>query len=271
MTGPERRDAVIAAYFRQPQADLPDPVFDIVRGEIHRTRQRVVVGPVMAPDARIWRATLAAVVVVVVVAVAWFGSLPAAGPGGPRPTPTPRPTSGTSLASGPGTLPSPTGPSLFVSPLYGYSLTLPAGWESFPASTRWDGQTQPGFGDADTDGFDGPRQIVMLAFAGSFSGTVQDLADNRIAANARDHSDTCPPDALQVNEPIDVAGQAGALLGWNCGALINEALTIRDGVAYSFTLRDLGIRAARDPTDVALLQSILDSVQLPATPPVSSP
>ena len=71
----------------------------------------------------------------------------------------------------------------------------------------------------------------------------------------------------EVNEPIDIGGQPGVFLAWNCGAVINNAVTVRAGVGYVFTLRDLSIRAATDPADLALFRSIFDSVKFPNQPP----
>jgi hypothetical protein len=44
--------------------------------------------------------------------------------------------------------------------------------------------------------------------------------------------------------------------------LINQAVTVHKGVAYSFVFRDLAIKAATDPADGRLFQSILQSVRV---------
>ena len=67
-----------------------------------------------------------------------------------------------------------------------------------------------------------------------------------------------------MNERIDIHGQSWQLLGWNCGALINEAVTLRAGTAYVFVFRDLAVRTAIDPTDRAVFNGILESVVLPS-------
>ena len=46
-----RPDELIDAFLEEGRDDLPDRVFDAVRGEIHRTRQRVVIGPWTGPCA----------------------------------------------------------------------------------------------------------------------------------------------------------------------------------------------------------------------------
>src|SRR5689334_16471467 len=124
MTEPTGVDARIAAFFATPQADLPDRAFDAVRRDIHAARQRrVLVGQ--------WRFALrvgvAAVGAVAVLAIVAFGiaSLPTTGPGS-SPSQQANPTSSALL--------SPAVPTQYTSTLYGYTLTLPAGWSITPAS-----------------------------------------------------------------------------------------------------------------------------------------
>ena len=161
-------------------------------------------------------------------------------------------------------------PTTFTSRLYGYSLQLPAEWAAASALLRWDGRLQPAFGDPEVDNFGGQAKLAALAFAGSYGRGLDAFVRDRIAANARDHSDTCPLNALQVNESIAIGGETGVLLGWNCGALINQALVVRDGTAYAFTFRDLGRASATDPTDLAIFKSILETVRFPAPGPRGS-
>jgi len=189
---------------------------------------------------------------------------PLLGPtGGPSPTPAttvaPSPTAGPSGAG------SPAARIDFTSPLYGYTATLPAGWTGGPAVLRWDSVNAPG-PDAEVDKFAGPGSLSASAYAGPVRGDLAAFVADRIAANARDHSDTCPVATPEVNQPIEIGGQPGVLLAWNCGAVINNAVTVRAGIGYVFTFRDLFIRAATDPTDLALFRSILDSVKFPNQP-----
>jgi hypothetical protein len=261
MTAPRDRDARIAAFFEATQPDLPDRTFDAVRRDIHRTRQLVVLGPLREPDSILGARFAAAAVVVLAVGIALLNLRPAVGPGG-VPIPTATPTVVPSPTISPSAAASPSGPTVFTSPLYGYTLTIPAGWISAPAIVRWDGKRQSG-PDAESDKFGGPDRLSAWGFAGSFSGDLDGFVTNRITANARDHADTCPVDALEINEPLQIGGQPGVLLGWNCDALINQAVTVRSGVAYAFVFRDLAARAASDPADRAIFQSIIDSIELP--------
>lgn len=261
MTAPRDPDARIVAFFEASQPDLPDRAFDAVRRDIHRTRQLVVIGPFREPDSFPLARFAVAAAVVLTVGIVVLSLRPVAGPGG-VPGPTPKLTIGPSSSITPSTAASPSGPTVFISPQYGYTVTAPPGWIVAPALLRWNGTNQPG-PDAESDKLAGPRQLTVWAFAGPFGGDLAAFVADRIAANARDHADTCPANALKTNEPLEIRGQSWVLLAWDCGALINQAITVRGRVAYAFVLRDLDIRAATDPADRAILLSILDSVELP--------
>jgi hypothetical protein len=88
-----RPDELIDAFLDEGRNDLPDRAFDAVRAEIHRTRQRVVIGPWREPQmSNLAKAALAAAAVIAVL----FGAsrlLPStAGPGSTQAPPTPSPT-----------------------------------------------------------------------------------------------------------------------------------------------------------------------------------
>jgi hypothetical protein len=259
-------DARIAAYFATAQAELPDQTLEAVRVEIHRTRQVARVSLLGGSAGPRGFALLVAAAAAVTIAVLVFTPRQGFGPGGTTaPQPTAEPSiagSATPSASTAGTT-APAGPTRFTSPLYHYGVTIPAGWISAEAFIPWDGKRQPG-PDADVDRFVGPGQLSAFGFAGPFKGGLAAFVNDRIAANAHDQADTCPRRRPDSNEPLQIGSQRWVLLGWNCRALINQALTVRAGIAYAFTFRDLGIDAASDPTDRALFQSILDSVELPS-------
>lgn len=93
MTAPRNDDTLIRAFLAEGTAELPDRAFDAVRGEIHRTRQRVVIGPWRQPNMQsLIRVGLAAGVVAA-IGLAWVGFGPRdLGPGGPSPSPAPTAT-----------------------------------------------------------------------------------------------------------------------------------------------------------------------------------
>jgi hypothetical protein len=92
-------DELIDAFLDEGRDELPDRIFDAVRGDIHQTRQRVVIGPWREPQmSNLMKIALAAAAVVAVL----FGAsrlLPGgSGPGAVQPTPAPSPTASPSAA-----------------------------------------------------------------------------------------------------------------------------------------------------------------------------
>jgi hypothetical protein len=90
MTAPRHPDELVQAFLAEGPTDLPDQAFDAVRGEIHRTRQRTVIGPWREPNVSSFVRVALAAAVVGVIALAWVNLGPRnTGPGvTPRPTPT---------------------------------------------------------------------------------------------------------------------------------------------------------------------------------------
>ena len=96
MTAPRDPDRLIQAFLEDGIDDLPDWAFDDVRRDIHRTRQRVVIGPwrepVMSNLAR-YGVIAAAVVLLVGAGVVLLRPAPAGVAAPPRPPPrAPSPT-----------------------------------------------------------------------------------------------------------------------------------------------------------------------------------
>jgi hypothetical protein len=151
-------------------------------------------------------------------------------------------------------------PTAFTSTTYGYALMVPAGWTTVQATAAWDGSGAPFSGDAVADQFIGPATASAWGFA---APTTEDLAgyvDERIAATATAASATCSP-APESQDPIDIGGEPGMLLSWNCGILINLAVTVHDGTGYVYGLRDPSVHAATDAEDRAIFEELLSSVQ----------
>jgi hypothetical protein len=241
MSQPRNPDRLIAAYFAEPTPELPDRVFDAVRSDIHRTRQRLIVWPWQPferPRARV--VSLAAAVLLIVGLL--LLNLAGFGPGGGSRT-------------------------LFRSPLYGYAIPIPTGWSAAPAAVRWDGASAPSLGP-NVDVIAGSH-LIVLGFAGPFAGDLAAFTQDQLAAAVRDHSDTCPANPLELNEAITIGGQPGVLLGLNCGARIDQAMTVHDGIGYSFTIRDAGFSPTLDQTDLASVRSMLEAVTFPATFPTT--
>ena len=153
------------------------------------------------------------------------------------------------------------GPAHFISPLYRYTVDLPAGWFAREARLPWR-TGMPAYDAPETDLFHRPNGELTWGFAGRTDLDLAGLTDERIAANLADHGDTCPPKPT-LRESIDIAGQPGIMLGWDCGLLINMAFTIKDGISYQFVFRDSTIAAATDAADRASFDVFLNSIGLP--------
>ena len=67
----------------------------------------------------------------------------------------------------------------------------------------------------------------------------------------------------ESQDPIEIGGEPGVLSSYDCGILINTAVTVHDGVAYVFGFRDPAVHAATSPDDRALFIALLESVKFP--------
>jgi hypothetical protein len=151
----------------------------------------------------------------------------------------------------------------FTSKTYGYSLTVPGDWKTIQATAAWNGKGAPFHDVPEADQFVGPPPASAWFFG---APTTKDLAarvKESIAANAAEHGNTCPP-VPSVQEPIEIGGQPGVFLAFDCGILINNAITVHDGVAYLFGFRDPSVHAATSPKDRALFVDLLKSVTFPS-------
>jgi hypothetical protein len=131
----QHQDDRIRMFLAEGPEELPNRAFDAVRGEIHRTRQRVVIGPWRAPRmSNIARIALVAAAVIV-VAIGATRMLPtSSGPGtlAPTPTraptPTPSPTASPTLSANVNPTPGALSPGTYTWTSPGVSFTVPTGW-----------------------------------------------------------------------------------------------------------------------------------------------
>ena len=265
-------DRVVADWLSEGPTELADRVFDAAFDEIHLTRQR-------PPWVRPWRtermtsirswAAVGAAAVILVAVMAVLVLRPSSNVGSVA---SPRPSAAASTAAGARGSPGASraagasvaaSPATFLSKVYGYTVTVPAGWLTTAATAAWDGRGSPGIDDTLNDQWDSGLGPAAFARAHPFAGDLAAYTRDSISRTATYHGDTCPPTPAS-NDPITIGGRPGSLLTWNCGILINIAVTVEKGVGYFFVFRDPNVNAATDPADSATFKSILDSVQFPA-------
>lgn len=153
---------------------------------------------------------------------------------------------------------------LFTSKTYGYSLTPPAGWTTIQATAKWDGKGAPFHDVPEADQFVSTGPASAWFFGAPTTRDLKAQVAETVTASATEHGDTCPP-VPEFQDPIDIGGEPGVLLGFNCGILINSAVTVHDGVAYVFGFRDPSVHAASDATDRATFLALLKSVTFPSS------
>jgi hypothetical protein len=153
-------------------------------------------------------------------------------------------------------------PVTFTSPLYGYAIVVPAGWSIRAATMPWDGASAPRNTDSTNDKFQSASNLSAWAYAAPSTKSLAGFVEDNVGWTVRDHGDTCPATGPETREDILIDGQAGRLLSWDCGILINQAVTVRDGTGYVLVMRDLDVKAATDPDDRAVLDQLIDSTIL---------
>jgi hypothetical protein len=126
-------------------------------------------------------------------------------------------TGSSSTVTSPSPSPSPSAPATtFTSQTYGYSVTLPERWIAFQASARWDGKGSPGSIDGVADQFTGRGAAELWAFAAPTTKRLGAYVEGTVEATLKDHGDTCPAGPV-AQHAIEIGGQPGMLLAWDCG------------------------------------------------------
>jgi hypothetical protein len=153
--------------------------------------------------------------------------------------------------------------SSYTSSMYGYSVTVPAGWQTKPAKVRWDGSGAPAHEDPAVDIVEPTTGTMSIfAFAAPTTLDLDGYAREVVARNAQFHGDTCPPTPDKI-ESTTAGGQPASYISWNCGILINAVAVVRNGVGYQFVMRDPGVNASSDPTDRQAFDGVLKSLIFP--------
>ena len=154
-------------------------------------------------------------------------------------------------------------PGAFISATYGYTLTPPAHWTSAQASGKWDGRSGLDIDSSQVDQFRSPStNPVFWAVATHWQQSLAAFTSYAISWTSSFHGDSCTAEPSR-RSPITVGGQPGVLLSYDCGVLINYAVTVDNGIGYWFLFKDDDVQAATDPTDHATFLRVLKSVQFP--------
>lgn len=153
-------------------------------------------------------------------------------------------------------------PSVFTSPVYGYSVVLPVGWSAVAATLRWDGTSRTSSDTPNVDQFYPTGLASSWASAAAYQGTLKEYTAKEIADTANYHGTTCPA-GPEAQLPITVGGQPGILLQFNCGILINIAVTVDAGIGYVFGFRDPTVEGSSDSQDKAIFVGLLASTRFP--------
>ena len=141
-------------------------------------------------------------------------------------------------------------------------MALPTDWTTIQAVAKWDGRSGLTYESAQVDQFASSGKNV----SGVAARWNRDLAAYTrfwISWITRYHGQTCPVEP-NSRTAATIGGQPGVLLAYNCGILINQAITVHNGVGYDFLFRDPSVAAASNPADHAMFMTMLSSIRFPA-------
>jgi hypothetical protein len=142
MTASRDPERLIRAFLDEGVTELPERAYDVVRSDIDRTHQRVVIGPWRTPDMNTFAKFAMAAAAVLVVAFVGYNLLPSDPGTGGTATVSPSPSASPSVAASPVPSPPPSDYTFFPDGsieagrhpmiLSGKSLTvdMPSGWTS---------------------------------------------------------------------------------------------------------------------------------------------
>jgi hypothetical protein len=145
---------------------------------------------------------------------------------------------------------------VFVSPHYGYSVALPAGWSALGAQPSHgpssSGPASPGRGKDGVDVFRGSPFVTAWAFAAPKPASLAGYA----TATARAAAQLPCPAKPQIDQQVTIGGAAASLIGMSCptqgGVFMLTAATTHKQSALIFVFEDSsGIKAAQSADRVA--------------------
>lgn len=288
MTAQRTPDTLIRAFLEEGLVELPDRAFDAVRRDIHRTRQRAVLGPWMEPTMTTLSRLAIAAAVLVAVGVAWVNLGPVADVGPPKPTPTPTAAPSSTPVPVSGFMDLPAGryafdwsrtPGADGEPGPTISITIPSeGWTSYDtfAADKNYGPGDAGAGpsfvvwkitnryvdgcapDAVLSPAPGPGIDELLSALGNQPGITTGSATQVTV-------DGYSGKSIELTVTVDIATCIGGFFPWlekfvqgNNERLRVYALDV-EGFRLTFFLR---IPEQTTPSDLAELEGIIDSVDI---------
>ena len=248
----------------------PPHVVDAALGLIERTPQERDWFPWRLPRMSNSARLVALVAIGALILAGAFALVGVGGRGGPLPSTAPSASAVASAAASPSTL---TLTETFVSPTYGYSIKIPAGWSTKPATKSWS------TGDVNlwNSGFNDELSLVGAGMR--FSGASQSLAEGQTA----DQWLTAYAGGSNRGAwlPISIGGQTGYLTANGVaaaggtiapGGVMFDAVVIDSDRAYNFNMDGKLDRAtfdaivatiALDPTSVGALPALDESFTSP--------
>ena len=286
MTATRNPDTLIRAFLDEGLEELPDRSFDAVRRDIHRTRQRAVIGSWKEPNVTTLSRLAIAAAVLLAVGVAWVNFVPMGNIGPPGPFPTPSPTSTPVPVSGSMALPPgryafnwPRAAGADGEPGPTISITIPSeGWTSFDtfAADKNYGPDDSGAGPSFVVWKIANRYVDPCTHDTALSPVPGDGIDELLEALADQPGITAEPlvpvtvdgysgSSVELTVATDIATCAGGFFPWidkfvqgNNERLRVYALDV-EGFRLTFFLR---IPERTLPADLAELEGIVDSIDI---------
>lgn len=155
----------------------------------------------------------------------------------------------------------------FVSPVYGYTIVVPAGWSARPASAAWDGSSRVDSSAPITDQLQGPLGLFLFVYGGPTGLALGDFAAEQQRNTAAWHG--CPdvPDSIVETT---LSGVPARLHTFLCqGNLVHKLFAVRDGMAL--VVNQIGLPQDPQATADRFLETVASLAWPVATPSPAAP